>query len=92
MWKAKTSNFACLVTLLLIFYWTSRYAAECHFVHYNSKYESMEAAVGHSDGLAVVGFLLEAVDAPNPRFDKLVQGLEVIKKSEHSVRVTSGLY
>lgn len=52
----------------------------------------MEAAVGHSDGLAVVGFLLEAVDAPNPRFDKLVQGLEVIKKSEHSVRVTSGLY
>ncbi|CAH0605747.1 unnamed protein product [Chrysodeixis includens] len=65
------------------------YAAECHFVHYNSKYESMEAAVGHPDGLAVVGFLLEAVDIPNPRFDRLVEGFEFIKKSEHSVRVTS---
>ena len=50
----------------------------------------MEAAVGHPDGLAVVGFLLEAVDAPNPRFDRLVEGFERIKKSEHSVRVTSG--
>lgn len=52
----------------------------------------MEAAVGHPDGLAVVGFLLEAVDAPNPRFDRLVEGFERIKKSEHSIRVTSGWY
>ncbi|XP_063533490.1 carbonic anhydrase 1 isoform X1 [Cydia strobilella] len=65
------------------------YAAECHFVHYNSKYESMEAAVGHADGLAVVGFLLEVVDAPNPKFDKLVEGLEVIQKRDQAVRVTA---
>ncbi|XP_049870223.1 carbonic anhydrase 1-like [Pectinophora gossypiella] len=65
------------------------YAAECHFVHYNSKYQSLEAAVGHPDGLAVVGFLLEAVDAPNPRFDKLVEGLEAIKKRDIGVQVTS---
>jgi hypothetical protein len=52
----------------------------------------MEAAVGHPDGLAVVGFLLEAVSAPNPRFDKLVEGLENIKSAEKSVRVTSGTY
>lgn len=50
----------------------------------------MEVAVGNPDGLAVVGFLLEAVDAPNPRFDKLVQGLEGIKKRESVVHVTSG--
>ncbi|XP_059049695.1 carbonic anhydrase 1-like [Achroia grisella] len=64
------------------------YAAECHFVHYNSKYQSLEAAVGHPDGLAVVGFFLEEVDAPNPRFDKLVHGLEGISKRENSVVVT----
>ncbi|XP_028043961.1 carbonic anhydrase 1 isoform X1 [Bombyx mandarina] len=65
------------------------YAAECHFVHYNSKYESLETAVGHPDGLAVVGFLLETVDAPNPRFDRLVQGLEGIQKRESVMNVTS---
>ncbi|XP_037303097.1 carbonic anhydrase 1-like [Manduca sexta] len=65
------------------------YAAECHFVHYNSKYGSLEAAVGHPDGLAVVGFLLETVDAPNPRFDRLVEGLEAIKKNESVKNVTS---
>ncbi|KAJ0178667.1 hypothetical protein K1T71_005442 [Dendrolimus kikuchii] len=65
------------------------YAAECHFVHYNSKYESLEAAVGHPDGLAVVGFLLEAVFAPNPRFDMLVEGLEHIKKNESVFHLTS---
>ncbi|XP_061710904.1 carbonic anhydrase 1 isoform X2 [Cydia pomonella] len=65
------------------------YAAECHFVHYNSKYESMEVAVGHADGLAVVGFLLEVVDAPNPKFDKLVEGLEAIQKRDQAVRVTA---
>ncbi|CAH0725273.1 unnamed protein product, partial [Brenthis ino] len=61
------------------------YAAECHLVHYNSKYQSLEAAVAHADGLAVVGYLLEAVDAPNPSFDKFVEGLEQIRKPEHSV-------
>ncbi|KAI8424553.1 hypothetical protein MSG28_003010 [Choristoneura fumiferana] len=65
------------------------YAAECHFVHYNSKYESMEAAVGHADGLAVVGFLLEADDAPNPTFDKLVEGLDGIQKRDQTVQVTA---
>lgn len=76
--------------LLILSIHRFRYAAECHFVHYNSKYESIEAAVGHPDGLAVVGFLFETVDAPNPRFDKLVQGLEAIKKRDSVVHVTSG--
>ncbi|XP_060801730.1 carbonic anhydrase 1 [Amyelois transitella] len=65
------------------------YAAECHFVHYNSKYQSMEAAIGYPDGLAVVGFLLQVVDVPNPSFDKLVEALVVIPKSEHSAKVTA---
>ncbi|XP_026322050.1 carbonic anhydrase 1 [Hyposmocoma kahamanoa] len=64
------------------------YAAECHLVHYNRKYQSLEAAVGHPDGLAVVGFLLEAVDAPNPRFDTLVEGIQGIKMRDQTVQVT----
>lgn len=50
----------------------------------------MEEAVGHPDGLAVVGFLLEAVDAPNPRFDKFVEGLEKIQKRDVGVQVPAG--
>ncbi|XP_041970743.1 carbonic anhydrase 13 [Aricia agestis] len=65
------------------------YAAECHMVHYNSKYESMEAAVAHPDGLAVVGYLLEATDAPNPSFDKFVEGLESIRKPDHNTSVSA---
>ncbi|CAG4916998.1 unnamed protein product [Colias eurytheme] len=65
------------------------YAAECHLVHFNSKYESMEAAVAHPDGLAVVGFLLEAVDVPNPCFDQFVEGLDLIKKRDNAVHLPS---
>lgn len=46
--------------------------------------------MGHPDGLAVVGFFLEAVDAPNPKFDTLVEGIEGIKKRDQTVQVTSG--
>ncbi|GBP17451.1 Carbonic anhydrase 1 [Eumeta japonica] len=49
----------------------------------------MEAAVGYPDGLAVVGFLLEAVDAPNPDFDELVQGFEAIRKQDQTAQLTS---
>lgn len=71
-------------------WFVNSYAAEVHLVHFNSKYGSLEAAVGHADGLAVVGFLLQAVEAPNPRFDKFVQGLEAIKKKNKSVRIPAG--
>lgn len=45
----------------------------------------------HADGLAVVGYLLEAVDAPNPNFDMFIEGLEQIKKPDHSVALSAGL-
>lgn len=35
-----------------------RLAMEAHFVHFNSKYGTIEEAQKHADGLAVVGFLL----------------------------------
>lgn len=48
--------------------------------------------MGHPDGLAVVGFLLEAVDAPNPKFDKFVEGLERIQKKDQPVQVPAGKF
>lgn len=39
-----------------------RYAAEFHLVHYNSKYNSLAEAAPNSDGLAVIGILLELTD------------------------------
>ncbi|KOB71259.1 Carbonic anhydrase [Operophtera brumata] len=73
------------------FHWSVDNFTGCeHVLDGHGKYESIEAAVGHPDGLAVVGFLFETVDAPNPRFDKLVQGLEGIKKRDSVVHVTSG--
>ncbi|XP_062512992.1 carbonic anhydrase 1-like [Corticium candelabrum] len=48
-----------------------QYAAEVHFVHYNSgKYPSFATAVNESDGLAVVGVFFEVGDT-NPQLDLL---------------------
>ena len=38
-----------------------RYPAEMHLVHYNAKYGSMTKATGYSDGLAVLGVLIEVI-------------------------------
>ena len=49
-----------------------RYDAEIHIVHYNSKYESFEAALTKPDGLAVFGVLLEVDDTSVKRENKFV--------------------
>ena len=60
------------------------YPAELHIVHYNTKYGSFPDATSHSDGLAVLGILMEMEARDNvalrhivelfPRI--LVEGLE----------------
>lgn len=50
-----------------------RYPAEVHFVHFKKQYGSVEAALTHADGLAVVGAVLDVSDAPDMEhaaFDK----------------------
>lgn len=50
-----------------------RYPAEVHFVHYKTEYGSLAAAVKHSDGVAVIGALLDVSDLPDTEhalFDK----------------------
>ena len=37
----------------------TRYPAEVHLVHMNTKYSSAEEALAQSDGLAVIGFFID---------------------------------
>ncbi|KAF5926365.1 carbonic anhydrase 2 isoform X1 [Diceros bicornis minor] len=61
-----------------------KYAAELHFVHWNTKYGDFGKAVKHPDGLAVVGVFLE-IGAVNPRLQKVVDALAYIKTKGKSV-------
>uniref|UniRef100_A0A671UT21 Carbonic anhydrase n=1 Tax=Sparus aurata TaxID=8175 RepID=A0A671UT21_SPAAU len=56
-----------------------QYAAEMHVVHYNSdKYPNMSTAVDKSDGLAVLGVLIE-VGEFNPAFEQFLKFINGIK-------------
>ena len=35
------------------------YLFQIHFVHYNKQYDNISVALGHKDGLMVMGFFLE---------------------------------
>ncbi|KAK7465958.1 hypothetical protein BaRGS_00037496 [Batillaria attramentaria] len=46
-----------------------------HVVAYNCKYGDMATAVGHSDGLAVLGFFFEISSKDNKGFKRIVHAL-----------------
>ncbi|XP_050308549.1 carbonic anhydrase 2 [Anthonomus grandis grandis] len=57
------------------------FSMEAHAVHYNKKYGSFEEAQDKPDGLAVVGFFLEATDNDdNPCFKKLTTAVQNITR------------
>ncbi|CAN9499335.1 unnamed protein product [Ophioblennius macclurei] len=64
-----------------------RYAAEMHVVHYNSeKYPNMSMAVDKSDGLAVLGVLID-VGEFNPAYEKFLKFINGIKYRDQKVQV-----
>ncbi|XP_060933206.1 carbonic anhydrase 12 [Limanda limanda] len=64
-----------------------QYPAEMHVVHFNSdKYPNMSMAVDKSDGLAVLGVLIE-VGEFNPAFDQFLKFINGIKYSDQRVQV-----
>ncbi|XP_036963334.1 carbonic anhydrase 12 isoform X1 [Acanthopagrus latus] len=64
-----------------------QYAAEMHVVHYNSdKYPNMSTAVDKSDGLAVLGVLIE-VGEFNPAFEQFLKFINGIKYRDQRVQV-----
>ncbi|XP_034239564.1 carbonic anhydrase 2-like [Thrips palmi] len=61
------------------------FSMEVHLVHWNSKYDSYEEAANQPDGLAVVGFFIEALEAyRNPDFQKLVDEIPKISAADSS--------
>ncbi|XP_074488965.1 carbonic anhydrase 12 [Sebastes fasciatus] len=66
---------------------SKQYAAEMHVVHFNSdKYPNMASAVDKSDGLAVLGVLIE-VGEFNPAFEQFLKFLNGIKYKDQKVQV-----
>ncbi|XP_036400166.1 carbonic anhydrase 12-like [Megalops cyprinoides] len=64
-----------------------QFAAELHVVHFNSdKYPNISIAVDKSDGLAVLGVLIE-VGEFNPGFDPFLKYLRGIKYKDQQVQV-----
>ncbi|XP_052861206.1 carbonic anhydrase 2 [Anopheles cruzii] len=58
----------------------STYSMEAHAVHYNAKYGSFAEAVDKPDGLAVLGFFVQAYGTDDcPAFGKIVAGLQHIQ-------------
>ncbi|XP_059489824.1 carbonic anhydrase 2-like [Neocloeon triangulifer] len=66
---------------------THYYGMEAHLVHYNKKYGSVEAAAGHSDGLAVVGIFFKSSRGNNPELNGIVTELEKIIEGDSSTRI-----
>ncbi|MEQ2273203.1 carbonic anhydrase [Xenotaenia resolanae] len=56
----------------------TKYPAELHLVHWNTKYESFGKAASQPDGLAVVGVFLK-IGAKNASLQKLIDAFESIK-------------
>jgi carbonic anhydrase len=54
------------------------YFGELHIVHYNTKYTSFAEATKHSDGLAVLGILIELGPEDNKAMQQIVQQLEQV--------------
>lgn len=56
-----------------------QYAAELHFVSYNTKYASLSEAVSKPDGLAVLGLLIEVGETNNTAFSFLEKARNLVE-------------
>ncbi|XP_026217880.1 carbonic anhydrase 1-like [Anabas testudineus] len=56
----------------------TKYPAELHLVHWNTKYASFGDAVKQPDGLAVVGVFLK-IGSENPNLQKLIDAFKAIR-------------
>nr|CAH0104935.1 unnamed protein product [Daphnia galeata] len=56
----------------------TKYAAELHILHYNTKYGSFKKALPHWDGLAVIGIFIEIQKRDNNAFRHLLEPFDNI--------------
>ncbi|XP_042864347.1 carbonic anhydrase 3-like isoform X2 [Penaeus japonicus] len=55
-----------------------RFAAELHLVHFKEDYGTLEKALKHKDGLAVLGVMIEAEESDNESLQPFVETLEEV--------------
>ncbi|XP_061077225.1 carbonic anhydrase 12 [Conger conger] len=66
---------------------SKQFTAELHVVHFNSdRYPNVSAAVDKSDGLAVLGVLIEVGDY-NPSFGQFLKYLDGVKYKDQTIQV-----
>ncbi|KAM3924896.1 carbonic anhydrase 12 [Leptodactylus fuscus] len=63
-----------------------RFPAEMHIVHYNSKYADISTAMEASDGLAVLGVLIE-IGSFNSAYDDIISQLPHIKYKGQKLQI-----
>ncbi|XP_067172360.1 carbonic anhydrase 9 isoform X2 [Apteryx mantelli] len=64
-----------------------RFPAEIHVVHYNTKYDNIEEAMVHPDGLAVLGAFLQVGPRENPYYRQILEHLYKIQGEDEEVFV-----
>ncbi|KFW11558.1 Carbonic anhydrase 15, partial [Eurypyga helias] len=62
---------------------------QLHIVHINVKYRTLAEAKGHPNGLAVLGFFLQASETPNTNYNTIVAGLRNVSHAGDSVDLAS---
>eukprot|EP00057_Strongylocentrotus_purpuratus_P031344 XP_784328.2 PREDICTED: carbonic anhydrase 1 isoform X2 [Strongylocentrotus purpuratus] len=61
------------------------FSAELHLVHYNAKYRTIAEAVKQPDGLAVLGFFIQASDIDNPAYDAILDYTAGVRRKDTKV-------
>ncbi|GAB6027436.1 Carbonic AnHydrase [Chamberlinius hualienensis] len=61
-----------------------RFPMEMHLVHVNQKYETLEVAREHPDGIAVIAIFFQISERPNKKYEKLIKFLSKVQiEGEH---------
>ncbi|KAJ4428165.1 hypothetical protein ANN_24180 [Periplaneta americana] len=61
---------------------------EMHLVHYKKAYGSQEEATKYEDGLAVVSFLFQTSDRPNPALNAIIPFMDAVVGAELEVTLS----
>ncbi|XP_067866415.1 carbonic anhydrase 4a isoform X2 [Heterodontus francisci] len=65
-----------------------QYPMELHVVHQNQKYNSLEDALTHPDGLAVLGFFFVESPEDNSNMKKLIDVLKTVQQTGNKTLLT----
>lgn len=66
-----------------------QYPLEIHYVHFNTAYGNLGTALGHDDGVAVLGVFVDVHDRSNPTFEKITNQLAQVKYSGSTAKLAS---